>query len=267
MSSTDLVATPEELALLQQEQEEEYGADTLQTPILKIGQPLTKEVSNGDAEAGEFINTVLGEGIGREIQFVVGWYNLGRFAADRDTNRGYVAFGKDPLIPEAWADLVGEEWVGTPFSEFPDAEEQYKRRVNAKEIPWGSGPLVSTTHNFTGFAIVPSVDPDGEPEHQPARLSLKRTDVPTAKKWNTIIKSKRGKNSWDLVFDLSTYKKEFTKGVSYLLNVKYAREATPEERALAIEVANAVRSGRVVDNQADDAEVPVAPEAKGGLAV
>jgi hypothetical protein len=269
MTGTELaVATEAELAELQALQEDEYGDDSLQTPILKIGQPLTKEVAAGDANAGDFINSVLGEAIGTELQFVVAHYGLGRFAVDRDSNRAYVAFGKDPVIPEAWEDLVGAEWVGSSFSEFPDAEEKYKARVNAKEIPWGKGPLVSTTHNFTGFAIVPSLDEGGEPEFQPARLSLKRTDVPAAKKWLTTIRSKRNTALWDFVYDLSTYKKEFTQGYAYLLNVKRARASDVAEKEFAVEIASAVVRGKVTDNSADvGAEKPAEPDAEGGLAV
>src|SRR5690349_14744664 len=125
MTSTDLaVATPEELQLLQEQQASEFDSDLLQTPILKIGQPLTREVSNGDAEAGEFINTLTGEGLGDSLGFIVSYYQKGRFAVDRDTNRAYVAFGA--TIPDAWEDLVGAEFVGTRFDEHPDAEETYK---------------------------------------------------------------------------------------------------------------------------------------------
>ncbi len=263
-----LAVSDAELEALLAQQEGEFGDDLFQVPILKIGQPLTREVQAEEAEPGEFINTLLGEGIGTKIGFIVSYYQAGRFAADRESNRAYVAFG--PTIPEAWADLVGEEYVGTSFDEYPDAEEQYKRRVNAKEIEWGSGPVVSTTHNFTGYALVPSPDPDEPDDVQPVRLSLKRTDVPMAKKILTLKKaSLRGKPFWDAVFELGTEKKQFTKGVSHLLTVKLGRATTPEERQMAVELATAVAAGRVGDNQAAESAVdkPAEPAAKGGLGV
>lgn len=259
--------SPDELAALQAQQEEEFDSSLFQTPILKIGQPLTKEVQAEQAEPGEFINTVTGEGIGTKIGFIVAFYQTGRFAADRDSGRAYVAFDKN--IPPAWADLVGEEFVGTPFTEHPDAEETYKARVNRKEIDWGKGPLISTTHNFTGLAVVPGID--GEPDDlQPVRLSLQRTNMPAVRKILTLKKSQmRGRPFWENRFELGTEKKAFDRGSAYLLTARLGDATSPEEKAAAVELAQAVAAGRVTDNQASEAtaDKPVEPDAKGGLAV
>jgi hypothetical protein len=125
--------SPEEEAILAA-QNQEYDDTPLQTPILKIGQPLTREVQDELAEAGEFINTLSGEVLGDSVEFIVAFYNRGRFASDKDSGRAYVAFSDS--IPDHWAELVGEEYVGTPFAEYPDAEERYKERVNNDEIEW-----------------------------------------------------------------------------------------------------------------------------------
>lgn len=247
-------------------QQDEIDNDLLQTPLLKIGQPLTREVQDEQAEAGEFINTATGEGIGTKVEFIVAFYQKGRFAADRETNRSYAANGTD-IIPEHWADLVGEEFVGTPFSEHPDAEEQYKARVNRKEIIWGKGPLISTTHVFTGFALVEDVE-TGEVEAQPVRLSLKRTDVPAVKKWMTLKQSKlRNKPFWDKTFILETERKKFDQGMAYGIKVTAGRTTTGEERQAAVSLAQLVMKGNVVDNAAGAPEAEVAPDAKGGLEV
>ena len=262
-----LPISPEELASLQAQQEQEYGDDLFQTPILKIGQRTTKEVEAGEAEAGEFINTLTGEGIGTKIGFIVSYYQRGRFAADRDSGRVYVAFGA--TIPNTWADLVGEEFVGTPFDEHPDAEETYKERVNRKEIPWGKGPLISTTHNFTGLALVSGAEGEEDPAPQPVRLSLQRTNVPAVRRILTLKKaSLRNRPFWEAVFDLGTERKEFDRGPAHLLTVKLGRQTTPEERAIAAELAVAVSAGRTVDNQEAAAKTDAAePDAKGGLGI
>lgn len=267
MTSTDLaVATPEELALLQEQQESEFDEGLFQTPILKIGQPLTREVEAGDADSGEFINTLTSEGLGNKVGFIPSYYQKGRFAVDRDSNKSYVAFG--PTIPEAWEDLVGAEFIGTPFTEHPDAEETYKKRVNAKEIEWGKGPLISTTHNFTGLVIVePLEGEDGEPELQPVRLSLQRVQMPAVRKWLTLKKSQRNAAFWDRVYDLGTEKKDFPRGAAYVLTVKLGRQTTAEEKASAVELAQAVAAGRTESNEDGANDAPVAPDAKGGLTV
>jgi hypothetical protein len=260
--------TQEELDALLASQEDEMADDgSISTPIIKIGQGLTREVQEGEAEAGEFIDSLAGEGLGTKIDFIVAYYQTGRFAADRDTGKAYVAFG--PTIPANWADLVGEEWVGTAFDEHPDAEEKYKERVNAKEIEWGKGPKISTTHNFTGFALIPSVDPDEPDEMRPARLSLQRTNMKAVRDWKSFKKTRlRNKPFWDLVFNLSTAQNKYLRGVAYNLVVKPGRATDAEERMAAAELARAVAAGRVRDNSATSAdESAPAPADNGGLAV
>lgn len=244
-------------------QDAEFDSDSLQVPILKIGQPLTKEVQAENAEAGEFINTLLGEGIGSEIDFIVAYYQPGRFASDKDSGRGFAAFGD--LIPEHWEALpfVGPALVGTRFDEHPDAEEVYKERVNNKEIEWKSGPRISTTHNYTGLALI-----DGE--MQPVRLSLKRTDMPAVRKINSLKKmSMRNQPFFVKVFHFTTEKKTFTKGSAYLLSPSLLRDSTQDEMLAALELAQAVAGGRVVDNLAtveSEGSAP-APKAEGALDV
>lgn len=257
-----------DLDLILAQQESEFDSGLIQVPILKVAQALTREVQQDEAEPGDFINTLTGESLGTKVEFIVSYYQKGRFAAN-DESKAFVSF--DDVIPEAWAPLVGEAFVGTPFSEHPDAEETYKERVNAKEIEWGKGPLISTTHNFSGYAISSAVEGEDEGDNLvPVRLSLKRTDVPAARRIITLKRATlRNKPFWDVVFELSTERKGFTKGSSYVVNVKLGRKTTDEERLLARELAEAVMGQRVQDNSAEaEAHVaPVEPDAAGGLAV
>lgn len=267
-TSTALSAEDQEaLRALQAQQDSEIGDDLLTTPILKIAQPLTKEVQAEDSEIepGEFVNTLTGESLGNVVEFIPAYYQKGRFAVDRESNRSFVAFGA--LIPDAWGDLVGEEFVGQPFDEHPDAEETYKARVNRKEIQWGHGPLISTTHNFTGLALV-GEDPE-DLEMQPVRLSLQRTNVPIVRKWLTLIKSKRNTMMFDYLYTLGTTLTKFDRGSAFLLTVKQTRPTTDDEKVAAIELAQAVAAGRTKDNQAKAAEgeTPVEPDAAGGAAI
>jgi hypothetical protein len=125
--------------------------------------------------------------------------------------------------------------------------------VNAKEREWGKGPTVSTTHNFTGYAIVPGLDPEDEESLVPVRLSLKRTDVPAAKKLISLKKMLRLRAFWDMTFELSTAKKAFGRHESYVVNVKAGRPTTDEEKLLAVQLAQDVASQRVNDNSVDEA--------------
>src|SRR4051794_36855061 len=191
------------------QQQEEFAGDTVQTPILKVCQSLTKEVQDDEAEPGDFFNTLTNESLGNEVEFIIAYYNKGRSARQKDTGRYFVAFGQ--TIPESWEDLVGEDWVGSRFDEHPDAEEVYKKRVNGgdlKEKGWGHGPLISTTYNYTGFVVVqPPEGDDSEPELQPVRLALQRSNKKAADKIGTLLRTMlRGKPTYDKTFILSTEK-------------------------------------------------------------
>lgn len=250
-------------------QEDDLGDVQFQTPILKVCQSLTKEVKEGDAEAGEFLNTLTGESYGTMVDFIVAYFQRGRAASGKD-GRYYVAIAQD-TIPESWKDLVGEEFVGTPFDEYPDAEEQYKKRVNAGEIEWGKGPQVSTTYNYTGLVIPPGLEGELEdPEPMPVRISFLRSTKPAHDKLMTLKRALlRNKPFWNVVFTLSTTAKSFGRNDAFVVNVKKVRDTTDAEQLLAVEVAQAVVGGRVRDNAeaAEAGSAPVAPDAAGGLGV
>lgn len=278
MTESTEVATRDEAALaatnavaaeIAAAQAQEYGDEPLQTPILKIGQGLTREVAEGDAEVGEFINTLTGASLGTVVEFIPAYYNRGRFASDKKQGRAYVAFGA--TIPDSWESLVGPEFVGTPFAEYPEAEEQFKAAVNAKEREWGEGPLVSTTHNYTGLVLVEGED--GEIEPEPVRLSLKRIDVPAHRKLSTLHRAVlRNKPIWDKVVRLATVSRDFGRNTAYTIDptsIRLVRDTSPEERAFAAEVAQAVLAGRTVSADAEAAveDKPAAPQADGALEV
>lgn len=275
-TSTEIAERQAALDALRAQQEEEFSDEDFQVPILKVGEALTKEVQDENlaAEAGDFINTLTSTSLGKQIEFIICYYQPGRFAVDKRTKKAYVAFSD--TIPEAWADFVGDQFVGERFDEYPDAEERYKERANAGEIEWGSGPPISTTHNYTGLAVVPERDDleqviEGEFELQPVRLALKRTNMPAHRKINSLrrMSLRPPKELWSRVFVLRTERKQFASGPSHLVLPSLGRATTPAEQEAAVELAFAVAAGRVTDNQASDAagDRAVAPDAKGGLAV
>lgn len=272
--NTDLApasaAELEAIQAIQDQQEAEFEGDTFQTPILKLAQPLTREVQEEEAEAGEFIDTLTGESLGTKVEFIVAFYHKGRAARDNDSGRYFV--GPHDTIPAHWADLVGEEFVGTPFSEYPDAEEQYKARVNRGEIEWGKGPLISTTYNYVGLVYPPQAeDEDEAPEARPVKLALtRRSNRQAIDKIGSLKRmTLRNRPFWDKVFEFTTSRKVFGNNAAYVVNVKLTRDTEPEERTLASELAQAVVGGRVQSNEdkAEAGSAPVEPESKGGLEV
>lgn len=267
-------ANAAEIQALLDQQEQEFVGDTYQTPILKVCQSLTTEVKSGDAEEGEFLNTLTGDSLGNEVDLIIAYYRKGRTARDRVTSQYFV--GPFDTIPAHWADLhiddrttIGDAgFVGTPFSEFPEAEEQFKKRVNAKEHAWGKGPIVSTSYNYIGLVIVPALadDPDDEDRLEPVQLTLQRSNKSAADKIGTIKRAQlRQKPFWENVFHLSTTERNFKGGDSYVVQAKLGRPTTGTEREQAMALAMAAQGGRTVANDSDDPDATAAPKDTGGL--
>jgi hypothetical protein len=269
VSPSNEVAVREDAAeAILAQQQGEFTPGDVNVPIMKVGQALTREVEEGSADAGEFINSLTGEGIGKNVGFIIAYYAKGRAGSEGPGERYYTSNDPD-IIPAHWADFVGEAFVGTRFDEYPDAEETFKERVNAKEIEWGKGPKISTTHNYTGLVLVsPTEDEDEDPEPMPVRLSLKRTDMSAVRAINDLFRYKmRNQPFWARVFDLSTVKKT-GKGTYYNVAAKLGRETTDIEREMALDLAMAVTAGRVQDNSdTSNPDEKVAPKAEGALGI
>lgn len=240
----------------------EADASDIQIPLLKIGQPLTDEVVEGDARSGEFINALTREGLGDKVDFVVAGFQKGRFDHGvRGESKSRKAYGVK-TVP--WND---DPFYGQPWSVHPDAEEGYAKRVNAGEIQWGKGPRISTTFDFTGF-IVPEKGFEGDP--MPMCLSLMRMNTKQAKKWFTILEAVLRGRYWNSVFTLSTVQQRNDSGNYYTINVKQARNTSAEEKQAAVSLALLLKQ-RAADVQIvgdeDEKKAAVEPDAAGGMEV
>lgn len=240
--------SPEEAALIEANQSEVDASEFI-IPILKLAQPLTDEVTSGAAKPGEFILALTGETFSPPVEFVVAGKGKGRFRPGRQGVRTLVAYDT-PTVP--WKE---DPHFGEPFSEHPDAEEQFKARVDAGDIEWGHGPPIQTTYNYTGFVVGNEV---------PVRLSLRRTSAPAARKLNTILDAVLRGKYWDQVFEIGSELQKNDSGTYYVVTVKQSRKTTPEERQNAIQLATVLRSQQV--RTVDTEEVPARePEAAGGI--
>lgn len=227
-------------------------------PALKLTQSLTGEVQSGDAEPGEFINSLTGENYGDHVELVVSALFDGRFFSSDGNN--YAAQGD--IAPDSWPD----EYAGKPFADIADAEEQWKAAVNANEHPWGKGPPISTTHNFVGLVV-------GSESALPVRLSLMRAANPAAFKLQTLIYSARA--PWDHTFVLKAKREVNAKNQAYFVpDVSQGGVTPPELRQAAVnlaqEYANAKAAGEVElagDEATGGAGKKAAPREGAGLSV
>jgi hypothetical protein len=250
MTNSELVTiSPEEQKLALSMQADLDGDTDLVVPILKICQSLTAEVVEGEAKPGDFINGLTQENFGSELEFVVAAYQKGRFYSDKDTGRSYST--TDTVAPDSWP----EEYAGRAFTSIDDAEERFREAVDAGTIEWGSGPAISTTHNFIGLVGESPV---------PVRLSLMRTSAPAARKLKTMLRFSQA--FWDNVFVLKTETKRSSRNEPFQsLVVKQGGKSSPEQRQSAVQVALAVKSNGVTEPDAEViADKPAKPKKSAG---
>lgn len=216
-------------------------ADDLVIPMLKLGQGLSREVSDGDARAGQFINSLTGEAKDGPVELVIVSYRKGRFFSPEGTSDAYISF--DDVAPDNWP----AEYAGQHFADLPDAEEQYSASANSGAIEWGSGPPIRTTFNYVGFETA-------EPE-LPVRISLQRTSKPTALKLNTLLRAAPA--PWTFTFELSAVGRDNAKGKFYATAVRRGRKATDAERERALGLARSMQE-IAVKYHGEEAEAPAA---------
>lgn len=256
-ASTDLAEiSADEQALIQANQGD-ANPDEFVIPLLKLTQALTKEVTEGEARAGEFYLPLTAENFGSEVEFIVAGKGKGRFKAGKKGARTLVA-NDTPTVP--WPD---DPFYGQPFSEHPDAEETYSRNANEGKHPWGSGPPIQTTMNLTGFIAGYDV---------PLRFSMKLANKFTkgeARKAATLLDAVLRGRYWDKTLILTAAAQSNSEGQSfYNAAVKLGRNTTVEERQAAVGLATILRSAVIrEDGDHADKKSEVAPDAQGGLGV
>lgn len=235
-------------------------ADDFVIPRLKVGQSLTSEVVEKEAEVGDLIHSLTGYVYGTSVELIVVRAFKGRSWRNPKDNSYRATNGPELIVP--WED---HPCYGQPFVECPDAEEQFRAAVRRNERDWGKGPGIATTFNFVALLF----GPDGELENFPVRISLERAAAKEGRNWSTMLNIARA--PWDDVYELSTTQARSKAGQPYTaVRVKRSRSTEDEERRVAVEWAQRLHDANVAyEQESDDMEVaPPAPEpATGGLDV
>jgi hypothetical protein len=218
-------------------------------PQIRLAAALSRSVQDGDAKAGDFVNTLTGENYGTSFPLVIVDYFKGRLFNDDSTNDTYVTM--DEIAPDNWP----AQYAGQPFVDIPDAEEQYREWANQDGNEWAGGPPIVTTHNYVGFVA------DETALDIPVRLSIKKTSTPTARKINTLLDVSRA--PWDKVFQIESVGREAKGHKFHIVEAKIERAADADERRKAVELATALQSA-TVKLHGDGDEPKSAPQAREG---
>lgn len=234
---------------------------SLKVPLVKLAQALTNEVVDGRAKSGEFINSITTESYGGKFQFIVADTFIGRFA--RFQSVGYNAQGA--VAPDNWP----AQWAGRTFTEIEDTEENFKARVNAGEIEFGSGPPISTTHNYVGLIVTPDFDERvADNRVLPVRLSLMRKNAKAAETIDYLLLTWAA--PWARTIEVSSSLDKNASGDQfYVAQVSEGEAATTAQRAAAVSLATAAQSAKLeLQGSDDDNDKPAKPaEAEGAMGV
>jgi hypothetical protein len=261
--STEVAPTPdqsvdlaEQEALLADLQRGDLADRPVSLPVVKLAQALTDEVVKGDVKAGEYVHSVTGESLGTEVELIVVRSYEGRFMRVRETGASY-SCGPVDVAPDYWP----EEYAGKRFADIPDAEENFKARANRGEIPWGSGPPISTTYNFVGL-LADQLD-------EPVRISFMRSSVSAARKLESFLRAAR---AWhDNVYVLGSKLESSSRDEPfYAPTVKRGDRTTPEQRQRAVDLALLTQRQGVSftgDESTEGKESAGAQSADGGLEI
>lgn len=226
----------------------------LKLPLIKLAQPGSNEVSDGDAEAGTFINSLTGENLGETVELVIVHAFGGRFYSPDDEDQTYVASGD--VAPSSWP----EKYAGKLFADIPDAHEQWDRRSNDPNDShqWGSGPLIQTTHNYVGYRP--------EEPSLPVRVSLKGTSSKTAGKIDSLLIF--AGQPWNTVVSFGSARRESRKGKPYFVwTAEQVRQTTAEERERGIELSLLSQEAEHRYTGDDAEKAPAPAKAAGGIDV
>lgn len=230
MSTSEVVPVNPDSQVMSVDDEFKVDLRDMVLPRFKIAQALTKEVQDGDAKAGDIINSVTGESYGNTLEFVVLSYRKGQMFLQ--PGAGLLCRSSDGKT--AWGDpeMTGEqgprECATCPFRKWVDR----------------TPPPCAETHNY--LILLPETLEAG-------MLTLMKSGVKPAKVLNTMIIQARERSrraggpqvSWSQVFELTARKTENKKGTFYIPSFRPVRPADEGLLAYATEIFNSLSKSEV----------------------
>lgn len=198
-------------------------------------QAISKQVSEGNAAAGDWCDSVTGEVVCKKdspLQILVFHSKKNLLRSKLDTERGkYKWFRTEDLTPEN---------ANLPFKE---------------DTPEGSF-MNQIQYNFFCLLV-------GKVEEMPYVLSLSSTKTRTAKKLNTMFQklARLKKPSASLVIELTSVKESNESGSWLGLEVKAGRSATADELKIAFDWYQTLKTSKVRVHEGEDE--PAASQAAG----
>lgn len=208
------------------------GQDTI-LPRLRLLQSLSSEVESGNLKAGMYFNT-LTEKAFPTIEIIPLSLMLSRVLFNKDDMKGA------PLA----------RTMDMDFCNHPDHHDGPVPVAVCDHTKWvgGKPPVYSLVYNYP-FITPEDVNKNG----LPTVLSIGKASTPAALKMNTLVSSRIPPTPfWNDVWALSAYQKKFSKGTTYLIQLKHVRETTAEERAWAALVYQNSILGKKIDIEYDN---------------
>lgn len=175
-------------------------------PRIRLLQPVSSDVTDGIASAGQFMNSVTGEVFPEDLHVLIFTHFKSRVYFDPDGN------GVLCLSPDG---IEGSEFGACADCEYP----KWKDRVP---------PPCALVHNYPCYVLNAGAI-EGTP--LPIALSFMKTSTKAARKLNTMVAVSH--RSWfDFIFKVSSIKTKNDKGTYFVMEIEKLRDASEQERKL-----------------------------------
>jgi len=221
--------------------QDDLTPEDMQIPRAKLAQGTTREVKEGTAQIGHFINSISGQDYGDSIEFIASTLLKQRFKFTSDGMFDCVSF-----------DLVTGSKHGScgdcNYKEFQTENGEKKER----------GPECGTVFAYLGIIVKGEDFIDG-----PLVFGISGTSTPIAKRLNTIFKMAKC-NRWERRISFSSVLKEDGNNSWQKLTMEVLGQPSPDLMKLAFDAYKFSQGKNIIvseendkpDDSADDGDSP-----------
>ena len=212
---------------------EEESSEDLVMPRLRLLQSVSTEVEEGNSELGKIKHSLSGEEWDK-LQIIPLFLRKSRICFDSDNVKG----APKCFAPDAIKNRSGERCL----EECP-LNEAWKWKDNEP-------PQCDLVRSFPSLILKDGKLTKGMDF---ASAAFVKSSTPVA---TTLIylRQKSGEPYWNYVYELSTEKKKFAKGLAYIFNIRQVRETTTKEREIAKNIFFSIKGKPVSEEEVASGE-------------
>jgi len=207
---------------------EEESVEDMVIPRLRLLQSVSTEVEEGSSEPGKIRHSLSGEEWNK-LQVIPLFIRKSRICFDSENMKG----GPKCFSPDSIKNRSGQVCLEEcPFDEAWNWKEK-------------EPPQCSLVRSFPSLILK-----DGKLTKGMDFASMNFVKSSTSAATTLIyLRQKSGEAYWNYVYELSTEKKKFAKGLAYVFSIRQIRETTAKEREIARGIYFSIKGKPVVEEE------------------